>query len=157
MNAPTPTPRSPWPIAIVGYFVCAAVFLGYFVTVAVRHHDDLVSPDYYEKEVRFQTQLDTLNRSRDLASQTAITFERAASSIVITLPPEKTQNATGIIELYRPSDARLDRQLPLAVDSDGIQRLDAKPLQVGLWKVRVKWTTNGHDYFLDQPVVITSS
>ena len=157
MNPPPPTRRSPWPSAIIGYFVCAALFLGYFVVTAVRHHDDLVAPDYYEREVQFQTQLDSMNRSRDIVPGAAITFEPATQAIVIALPREKAQNATGIVELYRPSDARLDRQLPLAIDADGIQRLDARPLQGGLWKVRVKWNAKGQEYYLDQPVIVTSS
>jgi hypothetical protein len=40
--------------------------------------------------------------------------------------------------------------------ADGTQRLDAKRLRDGLWKVRVKWNANGQDYFLDQPVIVTS-
>lgn len=151
-----PTRRSLWPLAIVGYFVVAIIFLTFFVVVAVRNHDDLVSSDYYEREVRFQTQLDSMNRSRDIAAQTAIKFEPAASSILITLPADKTESASGTVHLYRPSDARLDREFSLALDATGMQRVDTKNLPEGLWKVRVNWTSNGADYFLDQSVLVSS-
>lgn len=153
MSKPT---RNLWPTSIVVFFVLAITFIISFIAWSLRQRDDLVSADYYEREVRYQSQLDTLNRSQALAVTTVVTFEPAQQTIVITLPPTQTQGATGSIHLYRPSDARLDRELPLALTSNGTQRLDAKTLRDGLWKVRVKWNAGGQDYFLDQPVIVTS-
>lgn len=149
--------RNPWPIAITGFFIIAIIFIATFIAFAVRQREDLVSADYYEREVRYQSQLDSMNRSRSFAAQSVVTFEPQMQTIVITLPVAQTQGATGNIHLYRPSDARMDRELPLALTEDGTQRLDAKKLADGLWKVRVKWNANGQDYFLDQPVIVTSS
>ena len=44
--------------------------------------------------------------------------------------------------------------MQLAVNAEGAQRLDAKSLRPGLWKVRVQWTAAGQDYFFDEAVVI---
>jgi nitrogen fixation protein FixH len=148
--------RNLWPASIVGFFVIAIIFLVTFVAWAMRQREDLVSADYYEREVRYQQQLDSMNRSQTLAAQVRITFDPSQPAIVITLPGDKRQGARGQVHLYRPSDARLDRELPLALDADGVQRLDAKQLNNGLWKVRVKWNANGQEYFLDQPVIVTS-
>lgn len=147
---------NPWPIAITGFFIIAFIFIVTFIAFAVRQREDLVSADYYEREVRYQTQLDTMNRSQSFATRTVVTFEPEQQTIVITLPAAQTQGAAGSIHLYRPSDARQDRELPLALNTDGIQRLDAKPLSDGLWKVRVKWSTNGKEFFIDQPVIVSS-
>jgi len=152
----TTSPRNLWPTAITGFFIVAIIFIVTFIAWAVRQREDLVSADYYEREVRFQSQLDSMNRSQAVAAKTVVTFEPTQQTIVISLPEAKTSGATGSIHLYRPSDARLDRELPLILTADGTQRLDAKQLRDGLWKVRVKWSANGQDYFLDQPVVVTS-
>jgi len=40
------------------------------------------------------------------------------------------------------------------LNAAGIQRLDAKELRDGLWKVRVNWNVGGKDYFVDQPVIV---
>jgi len=149
--------RNLWPTAIIGFFVVAILFIVSFIAWAVHQHEDLVSADYYEREVRFQSQLDSMNRSQSLAAQTVVTFEPQAQTIIITLPHDSVQGATGSIHLYRPSDARLDRQLPLALNSEGVQRLDSRTLADGLWKVRVQWNVAGQDYYLDQPVIVTSS
>ena len=148
--------RNPWPIAITAFFVIAIIFIATFITWAVQQREDLVSADYYEREVRFQNQLDSMNRSRDIATQPVVTFEPTANVIVVTLPRDKSVGATGKIHLYRPSDARLDREIPLALDVTGIQKLDAKNLPGGLWKVRVQWTAASADYFVDQPVIVPS-
>lgn len=149
--------RNPWPIAIIGFFTIAIIFIGSFIAWAMRQREDLVSADYYEREVRYQSRLDSMNRSQFLSSQAVVTFEPTRQMIVITLPASQTQGATGNIHLYRPSDARLDRDLPLAPNAEGIQRLDAKALRLGLWKVRVSWRAGGVEYFLDQPVIVTAS
>jgi len=154
MNTTTNS-RNLWPTAITGFFVVAILFIVAFIAFAMRQREDLVSADYYEREVRYQSQLDSMNRSQALAAQTVVTFEPAQQVIVITLPPAQTQGATGNIHLYRPSDARLDRNVPLALNAAGIQRLDAKDLRDGLWKVRVRWNVLGKDYFVDQPVIVS--
>jgi nitrogen fixation protein FixH len=154
MSKPT---RNLWPTSIVVFFVLAITSILTFIAWAVRQREDLVSADYYDREVRYQAQLDTLNRSHNFAARTVVTFEPTQQTIVITLPEAKSPGATGSIHLYRPSDARLDRELPLALTADGTQRLDAKQLRDGLWKVRVKWSANGQDFYLDQPVIVTSS
>ncbi len=152
----TKSSRNPWPIAITGFFIVAIIFIATFIAFAVRQREDLVSADYYEREVRYQSQLDSMNRSQSLAAQSVVTFEPALQTIVITLPVAQTQGATGNIHLYRPSDARLDRELPLTLNAAGVQHLDTKALSDGLWKVRVKWNANGQEYYLDQPVIVTS-
>jgi len=42
----------------------------------------------------------------------------------------------------------------IAVDAAGVQQVDAGKLQAGLWKVRVQWTVNGEEYFVDRVVVV---
>lgn len=147
--------RNLWPASIIGFFVVAILFMTTFVIWAMRQRADLVSADYYEREVRYQKQLDTLNRSHAQATQVVVTFDPAQQEILITLP--SAPGATGRVHFYRPSDARLDRERPLVLNADGVQRFDAKEMATGLWKVRVKWAANGQDYFLDQPVIVTGS
>jgi len=146
--------RSLWPIAIIAFFVVAIVYLGGFIVWASRQREDLVSENYYETEIRYQQQIDRLNRSQKFDSESLVTYDTAQQSIVISLPTASASPVTGEIRLYRPSDARLDHEFPLEVGRSGVQRLDAKRLPGGLWKVRVTWTVNGQEYFCDRPVVV---
>lgn len=147
---------NPWPVSIIAFFVIAAIFLTTFIAWSLRQREDLVSSDYYEKEVRYQQRLDSMNRSLPMAAQPLVTFEPDKQNIVIALPADRIQNAKGTVHLYRPSDARLDCELPLGLGIDGTQRFDTRKMSDGLWKVRIEWNSGGQDYFLEQPVVITS-
>ena len=153
MNTTT-NPRSYWPIGIIAFFAVALAFLITFIVWAAHQREDLVADNYYDNEVRFQQKLDLLNRTQPLAAQVAVAYDAALQDIVITLPAAQAQNASGQIVLYRPSDERLDQHLALAVAADGTQRLAAKELARGLWKVRIQWTANGKDYFFDHALVL---
>jgi hypothetical protein len=152
----TKQPRSFWPIGIIAFFALALVFLVTFVIWASRQREDLVAQNYYDNEVRFQKQLDQMNRTQPLASQVAVAYDAVLRNIVITLPAAQAVNAVGQIKLYRPSDAALDRSVPLAVNNNGVQQLDAKSLPAGLWKIRVQWSVDGDEYFLDRSVVVAN-
>jgi len=146
-------PRSAWPVAIAAFFLIAAAFLSAFIAWASSQREDIVADNYYEGEIRYGEQLRRLERSQKFESQTVITSDNALHGITIQLPTG-AHGASGKIHLYRPSDARSDREIPLDVDDHGIQHIDARQLSGGLWKVRVLWTVAGTEYFCERPVVL---
>ncbi|HVM47656.1 MAG TPA: FixH family protein [Candidatus Acidoferrum sp.] len=150
------TSRNFWPLGITT--VCALFFAGTvgLVVMACSQKVELVSTDYYEKELKFQGQIDRAERARREAPQTSVSFDAAHQQIRICLPPgQGRENVSGTIELYRPSAAGLDRAMPLEPDAEGTQRLDAARLAPGLWKVRVSWTCEKRNYYLEQKVVVS--
>lgn len=154
MTPPRPT-FNPWPLGLVLAF---ALFLGGTVALIVfssQHRSDLVTPDYYEQEVRYQSQLDQLNRTQLFQAQIAVTFDAARHAIRIELPPAHARRSpNGTIHLYRPSAANLDRRVELRLDAEGTQWVDAADLRPGLWKVRVQWRVDGEDYFVDETLIL---
>ena len=155
MNSTTARPsRNYWPHAIIAWFVIFAAALAAWVTVAMRQKMDLVRSDYYEEEVRFQHQLDRLNRTAAIRSEVAIHHDATKREVTLRLPAgHLASRASGQIHFYRPSDAALDFQVPLAVDAAGLQRIGTGALRGGLWKVRVQWSAAGQDYFFEQVIV----
>jgi nitrogen fixation protein FixH len=152
----TSTPRNPWPIAIIAYFACAIVLLSCFVAWSLRQRDDLVSADYYEREVRYQTHLDAVQRSQIWNTNSLVTIDLAAQTVVIRVPQAVAPGGTGRVHFYRPADARLDWESPLNLDAAGAQSFGLQRLRDGLWKVRVHWRVQEQDYYFDQTVVIES-
>lgn len=149
--------RNPWPIAIIAFFALFISAAASYIVFAVRQDMDLVRPDYYEEELRYQKQLDRLHRTAPLEASVTVAYHEAGQQIEIRLPQlHAVPTTTGSIHLYRPSDAELDRHLPLALDPAGLQRLDARQLRAGLWKVRIQWTAEGQEFFVDRPLLIGS-
>ena len=125
------------------------------IVLAGSRRSDLVSADYYDQEMRYQEQLDRLRRTTDLGAEAAVAYDPAERRINISVPATHVGRiVNGTIQLYRPSSAALDSRLPLTPDDRGRQTLDARELQPGLWSIRVSWTVDGREYFLDQAVVV---
>jgi nitrogen fixation protein FixH len=147
--------RNPWPYAIVIYFILFIAFIAVFIAWAVRQNMDLVRKDYYHEEILFQKQIDTEARTRALGSEVIVRYNDAKRAISIQLPDEHARlPSTGRIHLYRPSDAKLDREVSLTPDTTGAQSIDASGLQPGLWKVRLNWKAAGQDFYFHQTIVI---
>ncbi|MFA6546060.1 MAG: FixH family protein [Limisphaerales bacterium] len=148
-------PRSAWPYAIIAWFIVFGSAMAVWIAVALRQNMDLVSADYYEHEIRYQQQIDRQARTQSLEAKARLTYDAGQQRLTIALPAGHASQARGKVALYRPSDARLDRESKLSVNSAGEQMLDTKGLRPGLWKVRVHWTFGGEEYFYDQAVTIT--
>jgi hypothetical protein len=152
---PKRAPWNPWPTAIITFFTVAILGFAAFVAFCNLHPTDLVAPDYYEQEVRYQAQIDRVQHARSLSETASVVYDPAHQRIVITLPPAHAgTNPTGQIRLYRPSDAGLDRQLKLEPDASGAQSINAANLRPGLWKVQVLWSSGGREFFMDKSLQV---
>jgi|WetSurMetagenome_2_1015567.scaffolds.fasta_scaffold295999_2 nitrogen fixation protein FixH len=153
---PTPPRRfNPWPIGIVAFFVLFISTTAGLIVFVSSQREDLVAPDYYEQEVRYQRQMERRDRTKALAGDIRVDHDDALRQLVITLPAEHAQrHPEGRIDLYRPSSAGLDRHVKLEVGPQGTQTLDAQALRPGLWKVRIQWTVGGQEFYADQSVVV---
>ena len=146
---------NPWPYAIVGFFVFAIVAAVAWVVFCLGHGTDLVAADYYEQEIEYQAQLDRIGRGRELGERAGIVHDALASTLRIRIPREHVESgASGMIHLYRPSAAGLDRHIRLEPDGAGEQQLDVVGLAPGLWEVRVRWTVEDEDFALMEKVTI---
>ena len=56
--------------------------------------------------------------------------------------------------LYRPSDARHDRLIPLRVDAENRMTVPTKDLLRGLWRVQVDWRSGETGYYDEQAIVV---
>ena len=129
---------------------CAAAF----ITFAVRQQMDLVRPDYYEEEIRYQVQFDRLERTRALGTAARINADAVRGLLEVGIPAAHASAlSSGTIQFYRPSDAGQDRVIPLAPSVDGWQTAALGDLGPGLWRVRVRWSTGGKEYAMDDTFV----
>lgn len=142
--------KSSWPFAIaLVYGLFAAGMIG-VVIFAVRHPSDLVSRDYYQKEIRYQQQIDSEKRAQKDADAPTISIK--GRECVIHFPGNPP--ASGTLTLYRPADAALDRTVSLALDGQQNQTLNLADAASGLWRLRMEWNRNGETYFKEQEVVV---
>lgn len=147
--------RSGWPYALIATFAVFISWLATFAVIAVRNTMDLERADYYEQTIRYQDQIDRAARGAGVRNELAVAYEPATGSVQLQIPAEHARRkASGTVTFYRPSDARLDRDIPLAPDVAGRQSLDVAGWPAGRWKLRVTWQVDGQDFYFDDSIVV---
>ena len=144
---------NPWPAGIIAFFVLLLCGMATVVAIAVTHRESMVNDNYYEQELKFQNQIDSVARAQKAGARLQLNAP-AGRFLVVVPAPQLAEKLSGSIEFYRPSAAELDREYPLAPGADGTQSLDDSQLAAGPWQVRVKWSAGGQDYFLEQKITL---
>jgi nitrogen fixation protein FixH len=148
-------PFSWWPRVIIGFFVFFALYIGNFVRMALKTDVDLVSKDYYQKEIVYQQHLNTIAQTKEKGAQIQLALAEAAGQLAIVFPAFfEGQPVGGTVKFFRPSDAKLDFELPLKPNEAGQQFILVGALQKGLWKVQVSSKVNGKSYFTEQTITL---
>jgi nitrogen fixation protein FixH len=147
--------RNLWPLGIILTFVVFISGTIGLVVLAATQRTDLVSANYYEQEIKYQSHIDSVDRTKELGTNASITYDAALKRILITVPAEQARaGVSGYIELYRPSTAGLDRQFPMDMKYSRVQSIDVSNLKPGLWRVRAVWSANNTGFSLDQRIVV---
>jgi hypothetical protein len=157
----TPTPsgaRNWWPAGIFAAFGLFIAGTAALIGVSVFNGMDLVAPDYYQRELRYEQQMERTDRARRLAAPLVVSYDAASRVIQVSLAGAKAgSQPAGTIELYRPAAAKEDRRIELRLDGSGRQLLDARELSPGLWRVRVTWSVDGEEFSADEKIVVKPS
>lgn len=148
--------RTSWPYAIVATFVLFASYIGYMVQHALRTTVDLVSPDYYQQELRYQQRMESVARTAALPAPVQVRYEPGAQRLTLALPPALAGQAVqGQVHFFRPSDQALDFTLPFAPTGEPRQQqVNTSRLQAGYWRLRLDFTASGQQYFVEKELSI---
>lgn len=150
-----PNTFSWWPRVIIVFFILFAIFIGNFVRMAMKSDVDLVSKDYYQKEIAFQDHINTVAQTKDNNAEIQVTLAEAAGQLVIAFPEfYQGQKVTGKVNFFRPSDAKLDFEIPLNLNDSRQQFIPVEKLQRGSWKVQISTTANGKNFFTEQTITL---
>ena len=148
----TPT-RNFWPLGIIITFALFFIGMASVVLIAATHREHLVNDNYYEQELKYQSQIDGAARAQNAGA--TIQYAAAAGKIIIALPAAQlAQKVSGKVTLYRANDPTLDREIPLALNTDGTQTLDVSKIAAGPWSVRAAWLADGKNFFLEEKVIL---
>lgn len=118
------------------------------VVISVRMEGiELVTEGYYEKEIAYQEQIDkeqiTLDKNRDV-----IRLNNQNQLLILDLP----SGATGMLHLFRPSDASLDQKVVIDGKNQGAIEIPVGNLKSGYWKAQLNWTENGVEFYQEKKI-----
>lgn len=145
--------KSRWGIGVFVLYGGFVLFILGLVAFASYQRFDLVEPDYYQKGLEYEKQIDKLNRTSGLADQPTIVYRRTDASIVISFPARfVAESVTGTATLYRPSNSSWDQVIPIHLNADRTQIIPAEKLAVGRWRIKIDWKAGDSSYFTEDVI-----
>lgn len=136
-------------IVVYAVFVAGMLFLAF---KSSRQNTDLVSEDYYAKELVYQQKIDEVKRTTALSAPVQITLVN--KEVSIQFPKDfATKKITGEVSLYCPSDEKKDRTQPFTV-TDAAVNMVLPGNYHGLHYVKLSWTAEGITYYYEQKIFI---
>ena len=142
-----------WGVGIVITIACFIGFIMFFVikmSTDKKYDHDLVTEEYYKQELAYQDQIDAQQNSARLANN--IQVEVTAEGIQIMFPSEK-KDIKGEVSLYRPSNKKLDLEIPISLENQQMI-IPAEKLVEGKYKLSINWKSNGTDYLFKKDLQI---
>ncbi|MFD1095802.1 FixH family protein [Salegentibacter chungangensis] len=143
-----------WGTGLVIGMVAFISFILYLVINMLtdsRFDHDLVTEDYYKKELLYQQEIDAEENAFSLAEN--VSDARSENGWIITFPenldPDKID---GKVSLYRPSDKRFDFEVPVQL-SDYRMEIPKEKFIPGRWNISVSWKYEGKDYLYKKEIV----
>ena len=142
-----------WGTGIVLSFVFFMSFILYFVIKVQsnsKYNNELVVEEYYKKDAHFETEMMQIQNAHDLAQQPQISVNSQGISVVFPKQFDPTK-MHGIVSLYRPSNKKLDFEIPISTSSSTLL-IPKKSLVGGLWDITLSWEYAGKSYLETQRI-----
>ena len=139
-----------------GILITIIIFMSITVLTGIylmNQDVQLVTDNYYEKDLKYQNQIDKLNRTAALEENVEIKFDDFAVEIVF---PESfsTEKISGEIYFYRPSDISKDFIIPLILNSERKQTIPVTRIDKGFWRIKLSWILEGDEYYNENVIII---
>lgn len=130
-------------------FIC---FMTFLVVGAFRQNVDLVTENYYQKELEFQDRIDRKKNQQKLKG--TIQCIQKDDEIQLQFPSEISPDSIqGALVLFCPSDAAKDVLLPVTV-TNGMQRINKKQLSKGMYRLQLEYSSMGTNYYYEKDLMI---
>ena len=139
-----------------GIFITLVIFLIGMMTLVIissMQPLNLVSPDYYPKGIDYQKQINKISRVKALDKK--IEFSQNDGNVYIEFPSLDSLNTIdGEILFFFPRDSNLDQAYKINVNEALIQVVSTEGMAKGRCIIKVDWSQNSIDYYLEQAIMI---
>ena len=130
------------------------LFVLFMVFKAMQQDFHLVYEDYYDREIKYQGEIDNAKNAMDLENGLKIDYILNEGKIKFTYPEGQGKSVKGAIYFFRPSDSSLDISFPIQAGEDGTQDIRVASLKKGLWQVKVNWRFGSEEYQQEKNIII---
>lgn len=140
-----------WGIFIV--LILFVLFIGNLVYKSSQVKVELVSDDYYEKEIRYQEQIERENNSLSLRHD--ISIIQNPDFVEIVYPSDfEAEYISGNIQFFKPDDAASDFSLDVRASELNRQIINTRAFKSGRWELKINWTYRNTDYYKSEKILL---
>lgn len=141
-----------------GIVIATLLFMGFISTLvytSMQEKVELVTAQYYEKELRYQEQIAREVNALSLNENISVSIETKHSLLVINYPAEIAEKKiSGTISFYRPDNSALDFNIPVKCNEEHRQYIEVNSLKIGLWKIKILWDGDGRPFYYEDKIFI---
>ena len=136
-----------WGTGILLSIIIFMLILIGIVYVFMNQDVDLVTKDYYGKELKYQDHINKMNNTSESGKEIGISYIN--NSVKLVFPDSASDvKPSGSIYFYRPSGSNKDFSLPVEISSGNIQTINAASFDKGLWTIKIEWEMGGKNIIL---------
>lgn len=130
-------------------FVAGIVFM---VFKSSTQNTDLVTTDYYAKELKYQEKIDEIKRTAALSAPPE--YHINDNAITIIFPKDFAgKQLAGEVVLYCPSDEQKDLKKNFSLKDESLQ-MQIPAGSRGLYELHVSWQEGGVSYYFEKKIMI---
>jgi len=145
-----------WGTGIVIAFGLFITFILYFVFTVQsdsKYDNELVVEEYYKHDAHFGDEMARVQNVADLAQKP--TINNVSNGIEITFPKVfDAKNIKGKVSLYRPSNKKLDFEIPISLSDATTLLIPKKSLAGGRWDIKMECQYDGKSYLAKETIYI---
>jgi len=130
------------------YVIGILAFVGFSTTQKIN----LVSKDYYPKEVEYQKQIDKMKNAKELKE--SIQISQKNGKLQIQFPEQMHNQVKGEIIFYRPADYQSDLKYAIEIDENGFQELSTDRLLKGMYTIKIDWEHKNKGYYKEEAIYL---
>jgi hypothetical protein len=140
-----------WGLKILFAYLIFVAGIMYLVIKASGEHFDMVEPDYYQAELKFQKRIDQQKRAAALTDSVEISKTNNEGLNIVFPDDLKDKRIKGEVFLYSPSDAKKDLKKSFECIGNLPLSLPEKP--TGYYRIKIEWEADGVSYFHEESMM----
>lgn len=115
-----------------------------------KANHDLVTEDYYKKELGYQKEINAEEEANALPE--SIKIQKTENGLLIIFPEQQEyKDINGTVSLYRPSNKHLDFNFPISLSNAHLLIPDNSLLD-GRWDIKVLWNYKEKEYLVKKSI-----
>ncbi len=141
-----------WGKKILIVYVVFVLGIGFMVYKASTQNTDLVTTDYYTKELKYQEKIEENNRTAALSAP--VQYSIRENKLIIIFPKDFAgKQLTGDAVLYCPSDEKKDLKMSFKLTDEPLQ-MQIPAAGKGLYELHLNWQDGGVTYYFEKKIIL---